>query len=74
MSDNGPVLAVTLARKINLGNYESADCSMLVSGITADMSEFEIDDLVNRQAALVIEKMRKRLVEMVKAARADAKE
>lgn len=72
MNIDKPVLAISLARKINLGNYESADCSMIASGITADMTEQEIDNLINRQAAVVVEMMRKRLAEMAKQARADA--
>lgn len=45
-------LCVKLSRKVNLGNYQSADVDMIVSGIAPSTTEEEIDALVTGQGAL----------------------
>ena len=67
----GPLkLAVSLSQKVNLGNYETADCSLFVSGITSFSTEEEIAELVE-QGKLAYTLMAKRLTAMVQAQRVD---
>lgn len=44
MSDEGMTLSVSYTRKINLGNYESADVFFAVSGIPVGATGDEIAD------------------------------
>ncbi len=46
MSDE-PTIAVSMARKINLGNYESADCFVSISGIKDGMNAAEMESLLD---------------------------
>ena len=41
-----PTLTISMSRKINLGNYESADCFASISGVRAGMSEEELAPLI----------------------------
>lgn len=41
-----PTLTISMARKINMGNYESADCFVSISGVTAGMSAEEMAPLL----------------------------
>lgn len=45
MSDE-PTITVSLARKINCGNYESAECFVSISGIKQGATEEEIEALL----------------------------
>ena len=42
-----PTITVSMARKIKLGNYESADCFVSMSGVTAGMTAEEMAPLLN---------------------------
>ena len=42
-----PTVSVSVAMKINLGNYESADAFVSVSGLQAGASEAEITELMD---------------------------
>lgn len=41
-----PKLAVSIARRINIGNYESVDIFMAVSGVEPGASDAEIEELL----------------------------
>lgn len=62
-------LAVRLDQKINLGDYQSVDLSLMVTGITEDHTEADIDALIEAKGRIVYEKMAKRMGEMAHAAR-----
>ena len=42
-----PTVAVSVAMKINLGNYESADAFISLSGLEAGATAAEIDELLD---------------------------
>ena len=62
MDDQPPTVTVSISRKINLGNYESADIFFSVNGIEKGTSDQEIEELLDtaEQAHLLI---RKRVIE-----------
>lgn len=69
MHDNTtPPLSISLSvsRKINLGNYESADAFVSISGVTAETTEAEIDALIEGKGALAFQKIAAALNEKVK--------
>jgi hypothetical protein len=47
ISDTEPTIAVSMARKINMGNFESADCFVSLSGIKAGMTPEEMAPLLD---------------------------
>ncbi|MFN0131260.1 MAG: hypothetical protein ACKVW3_01815 [Phycisphaerales bacterium] len=57
---SGPGLTATLsvARKVNLGNYESAEVFLSISGITAETTADEIDDMLQGGPALAYDALR----------------
>lgn len=42
-------LSVSLSRKVNLGNYESADVFVSISGATIGTTEAEVDELLSNR-------------------------
>ena len=42
-----PSISISLSRKINLGNYESADFFVSLNGVTADTLPDEMEELLN---------------------------
>lgn len=74
MTEDGfqePRVAVSIARKINLGDYESVDIFMAVSGIEAGATDEEIEELLvtgERAFSLLKNRMSKKIKD-IKAAR-----
>ena len=68
--DKSPLsLSLSLSRKINLGNFESADVFLSLSGITVDTTEAEMDELLDGNGALAFKKLSARIKEKVDQAR-----
>ena len=53
--------SASLARHVNLGNFESADCFECISGITIETTQDEIDALLDGPGALAHRAMAARL-------------
>jgi hypothetical protein len=63
-----PTITVSMSRKVNLGNFESADCFVSIGGLKAGMTPEEIEPL------LVVGRFgwslaREALIEQIKIAR-----
>ncbi len=41
-----PTISVSMSRKLNLGNYESADCFVSISGVRAGMTADDLSPLM----------------------------
>lgn len=63
-----PTAAVSMAKKINLGNYESAEFFVSVSGIKAGMTAEQIAPLLDT-AKMAWDQVREALTEQVRNAR-----
>ena len=61
-------LAIGLSHKINLGNYESAELSLHISGLTESTTSEEIDRLLTN-GKLGYEALRTELAQKVMAAK-----
>lgn len=68
----GLSLSLSVSRKINLGNFESADVFFSLSGITAETTDAEIDELLDGNGALAFKKLAARIKEKVDQARPGA--
>lgn len=64
-TENSPTITVSLSRKVNLGNYESADVFISLSGLAAGTTEEEIDELLATTGALAYRKCAAALKEQV---------
>lgn len=42
-----PTISISMSRKINLGNYESAECFVSISGVRAGMTTEELTPLMD---------------------------
>lgn len=51
-------LSMSISRKVNLGNYESADVFISISGITAETTSEQMDELLEKNGALAYGKLR----------------
>ena len=68
MQKDGPRIAITIDRKINLGNYESASVGIVLSGVEVGTTEEEIDAMLDT-GRIMFDRMRERLKEKVQATR-----
>lgn len=59
-----PRIAVTIDRKINLGNYESASVGLVLSGVPVGATVEEIDAMLDT-GKIMYDQMRIRLQEQV---------
>ena len=59
-----PRIAVTIDRKINLGNYESASVGLVLSGVPVGATVEEIDAMLDA-GKIMYDQMRIRLQEQV---------
>lgn len=66
-------IAVTMGTRVNLGNYESADVSICLSGIPNGASEAQIEDMLDT-AHIAYSKIRARLAAKVRELRAEARQ
>lgn len=65
MDDKLPTVTVSLSRRVNLGNYESADVFMSVNGVTMETTEEDINALLDGPGALAYKCVAARLKEKV---------
>ncbi len=70
MSDE-PRIAITIDRKINLGNYESAAVGIVLSGVAPGASVEEIDAMLDT-GRIMYDRMRERLQEKVAETRKES--
>ena len=45
-NEREPTISVSMSRKLNLGNYESADCFVSISGVRAGMTADDLGPLM----------------------------
>jgi hypothetical protein len=45
-AEREPTISVSMSRKLNLGNYESADCFVSISGVRAGMTDADLAPLM----------------------------
>lgn len=65
MSETIPTITVSLARKINCGNYESADVFMSINGISHETTEEDMNALLDGPGAIAYKVLRERMKEKV---------
>ena len=67
-----PRLSVTMSvqMKVNLGNYESADAFLSVSGVTADTTEEQLAEILDGPGRVSYELLKKHLGERIAEIRA----
>jgi hypothetical protein len=52
---------LSIAMKVNLGNYESADAFLSLSGITPETTQEEMEDLLDGPARIAYDALKVRL-------------
>ncbi|MFA5429873.1 MAG: hypothetical protein WC329_01785 [Candidatus Omnitrophota bacterium] len=61
--------SVSLSMKINLGNYESAEAFLSISGITKETSEEDIQWLLDGKVKITYDALKLKMVEKIKQLR-----
>lgn len=64
-NSTSPTVTVSLSRKVNLGNYQSADVFISLNGLPMDVDQAEIDRLLSGPAALAFTSIAAKLREEV---------
>ena len=64
-----PTITVSMARKVNMGNYESADCFVSINGVSAGMTAEDMAPLLDT-AKVAWDQVRAALVEQVRQTKA----
>lgn len=67
-----PTISISLARKINTGQYENADVSLRIDGLTSDMTEEDIAQLIG-VGRLGWDQMRSALVEQIRVVKQEGR-
>ena len=63
--DSPPKVTMSVGMKVNLGNYESADVSIILSQVPVGATAEEVDEMLDT-GRIVFERMRERLKEKVR--------
>ena len=63
LEDNPLSVTVSCSFKANLGNYESADVFLSVSGVTMDTTETQIVEVVEGPGRIAYEHLKRRVYE-----------
>jgi len=63
--DSPPKVTMSVGMKVNLGNYESADVSIILSHVPVGATAEEVDEMLDT-GRIVFERMRERLKEKVR--------
>jgi hypothetical protein len=65
-----PTFSITISRRVNLGNYESAEVYMSAKDISVEMTEFEIRELIEETGGRVFNIVMEEIDKKIKALRA----
>ena len=57
---------LSISMKVNLGNYESADAFLSVSGVTTETTDAELSELLDGKMSLTYDALKVRMAERVK--------
>ena len=57
--------SISISMKVNLGNYESADAFLSLSGITAETTQEEIDELLDGNVKISYDALKLRMRERI---------
>lgn len=68
-----PTISISLSQKVNLGNYEAADCFLCLSGLTTETTDADMNDLLD-VGQIAYTKLRAHMSLKVKALRQGARE
>jgi hypothetical protein len=70
MNDGRLAATISLSMKVNLGNYESADCFISVQNITDDTTAEEVEALLDGPAKISYDLLKTRVAARARALKA----